>query len=108
MRFISRLKIGDKVAYGTKTCDSKYISEVVRITPSGLIYLKHGIKFNAKGVETGKPHRFFNKRYLYEITPEILASVQKRELLSEIKEFEFDDLSLDKLRKIHRILFEEC
>jgi hypothetical protein len=84
--WLKELKVGDKVAVNVSKPweKAKYeINEIEKISPTGRIILLGGIKFNSDGtfITTDK----YCGIRLYKITPKILESIEKRNLVNSLK-----------------------
>ncbi len=80
--------VGSKVAYRTGWMGTGWgISEIVKVTPSGRMNLKHGVVLNPDGTIRGDGHRS-----VYPVTDEISVSLWRENAMGKIRR----ELNLEK------------
>lgn len=105
--WVKSLKEGDKVAYNTIQHGSKRqykILTVKKITPTGKIRLSDDTLFDEKGnyrSDTGWYRTFY---HLEPVTKEIIDHMRKAKILYDLSNTKFDNLALDKLEEIIKII----
>lgn len=105
--WLDSLKEGDMVALRIFTYSNfKYrIAKITRITPTRIIKVD-GYEFNKNGKQRGRSTWGYNI-YLEPITQDILDEVEKEKLFRRLNNIKFQELSLDKLRKISDVVDSE-
>ncbi|QST02416.1 hypothetical protein IMZ31_23485 (plasmid) [Pontibacillus sp. ALD_SL1] len=103
--WLDGLQEGDKVAIKS---DSAFIARyrvapIKRITPTRIIKVL-GSQFTREGTEKGVEYR---RSSLVPITKEVLEHIEQERLIGKMRNLKFEELSLNQLRNLDRILREE-
>lgn len=99
--WFASLKIGDEVVYpSVGVWGGEMIVEITRSTPSGMLGLSNGRMANKDGSIRGK--KYFR---IHPVTQKVLDQIERRNMLYKVREFKFDKLTNEDLKKICNIIF---
>lgn len=105
--WLKNLKPGDKVVVVSSSLYDRYkINFVDRITTTGIIVLKNGIKFNKDGRERAKT-RYVNRQQLTEPIIDLLMELDKKDLWTKVYNIKFENLNYEQLKQIWKIVTGE-
>jgi hypothetical protein len=105
--WVDGLQVGDKVAMdiGSFGRIQYSIATITKITPKRRISTSNGRTFNPDGSEYGKKSSAWGSgTYIQPVTPAITERVERSHLLHNIKNTKLEELSLEQLREIKKII----
>jgi len=105
-KWLASLEVGNEVAIkGTGGLNNKWTSsKIEKITPTKIMEMTNGKKFNSNGRERGNKSVLGDSLSIYPMTPDLLDLIEREELTTKFKMIKPQELSLEHLREIVQIL----